>query len=169
MRRVFLLFFVFAVSLMVSRGGDSYKGYRGYVDIALGDTYNLKTAQTFSSKNMQPYGMLSTTHGVVLKKGFVGGGVGYYHSYREGDNIYPIYAVGRYTFDSVKLDPYIERRVGIVYDPLWVRPVQAYGAHNAGKSLHKRLQAGLRLSFFSRPSRYFTANAALVLSYAFGK
>ena len=44
-----------------------------------------------------------------------------------------------------------------------------YGAMSVGIKVYKGFQVGLRGSVFSRPSRYFTANAAVVLSYAFGK
>ena len=60
-------------------------------------------------------------------------------------------------------------RGGIIYDPRWVSKVQAYGALITGVTVYKMLQVGLRLSLFSRPSRFFTANAAFVLSYELGK
>ena len=59
--------------------------------------------------------------------------------------------------------------MGIVYDPRWIQTVQAYGALSAGTNVYKSLQVGVRFSMFSRPSRYFTANAAVVLSYEIGK
>ena len=169
--RKFILSFVCLVSLtlVLTYGGEPGKGYRAYADAALGDAYNFNTAQTISTNNMQLYSMVSTIHGYAMKNWFVGGGVGYYHSFRDGENMFPIFAAGRLTFEKTKLNPFIETRAGIIYDPRWVRPVQAYGAMSAGINVYKRLQAGLRLSLFSRPSRYFTANAAIVLSYAFGK
>lgn len=118
---------------------------------------------------MQFYSMISTTHGYVIKNWFVGGGISYYHSFRDKENMYPVYAAGRYTFGNVKLNPYIESRAGIIYDPRWVHEVQAYGALGVGVNAYKRLQHGLRLSLFSRPNRYFTANGALVVSYSIGK
>ena len=152
---------------VLTYGFEPYnKGYRGYFEIALGDAYNFNTAQTISTNNMQLYSMVSTTHGYVLDNWFVGGGVGYYHSVRDRENMFPVYAAGRYTFDSVRLRPYIETRAGIIYDSKWVRPVQAYGALRTGVNFFKQLQIGFGFSLFSRPSRFFTANATIVLSYA---
>lgn len=167
----FLFFFTLICWLSVSivYGQEMDKGYRGYVDVAMGDAYNLNTAQTLSTNNMQLYGMVSTTHGYYLNKWFIGGGIGYYHSFRDKENMYPIYAAGRYTFVNAKVKPYIETRAGIMYDPRWVHQVQAYGALSVGMKMYKRLGIGLRGSIFSRPSRYFTANAAVVLSYELGK
>lgn len=156
------------ISLGNARGEETYQGYRGYVDVALGDAYNFNTNQKISTNNMQFYSMISTTHGYVIKNWFVGGGIGYYHSFRDKENMYPIYAAGRYTFGNVKLNPYIESRAGIVYDPRWVHEVQAYGSLGGGISVYKRLQVGLRLSVFSRPSRYFTVNGEIGVSYALG-
>lgn len=170
MKKKLLLFLgLIWISLGNARGEETYHGYRGYVDVALGDAYNFNTNQKISTNNMQFYSMISTTHGYVIKNWFVGGGIGYYHSFRDKENIYPVYAAGRYTFASFKVYPYIETRAGIIYDPHWVHNVQAYGAVSGGMSVYKRLQVGLRLSVFSRPSRYFTVNGEVVLSYAIGK
>lgn len=166
-RFVFVL--IFALFFTIARSEEPKNGYRGYFDLAVGDAYNLNTAQTISTNNMQWYSMLSTTHGYQLKNWFVGAGVGYYHSYRDKENMYPFYAAGRYTFRNVKIKPYIGLRAGIMYDPLWVEKVQKYGALSAGLCIYKGFQAGIRMSVFSRPSRYFTANAAVVISYEFGK
>lgn len=168
-RNLLLLFCLVWSSVTVVIAGEPNKGYRGYVNLALGDAYNLNTAQKISTNNMQLYSEISTTHGYLLKNWFVGGGVGYYHSFRDKENMYPVYAAGQYIFRTVKFCPYIETRAGIVYDPRWVHQVQAYGALSAGMNVYKRLQVGLRMSAFSRPSRYFTANAAVVLSYEIGK
>lgn len=157
------------LSIAIARGGEPNKRYRGYVDIAIGDAYNFNTAQKISTNNMQLYGEMSTTHGYLLKNWFVGGGVGYYHSFRDAENMYPVYAAGRYTFENVRMMPYLEVRAGIIYDSRWVHQVQAYGALSAGMNVYNRLQVGLRLSMFSRPSRYFTANAAVVFCYVIGK
>ena len=166
MKRMFLLFISLSwISIYTMKAEEQFKGYRGYVDFALGDAYNLNTAQPISINNMQWYCEITTTHGYVLNKWFVGGGIGYYHSFRDKENMYPIYAAGRYTFENAIIKPYIETRVGIVYDPRWISQVQAYGALSIGMNVYKRLQVGLRLSMFSRPSRYFTANAAVVISY----
>lgn len=155
------------MAVVIAAGPNN--GYRGYVDFAFGDAYNFNTAQKISTNNMQLYSEISTTHGYHQGNWFVGGGVGYYHSFRDKENMYPVYAAGQYIFRNVKMNPYIETRVGIVYDPRWVHQVQAYGALGVGMSVYKRLQVGLRISAFSRPSRYYTANAAVVLSYAIGK
>lgn len=167
----FLSVFVFICWFSVPnvQGQDSGKGYRGYVDVDMGDAYNLNTAQTISTNNMQLYSMISTTHGYYIDRWFIGGGIGYYHSFRDKENMYPIYAAGRYSFVNVKTKPYIETRAGIMYDPNWVHQVQAYGALGVGLKMYKRLEFGIRGSVFSRPSRYFTANAAVVISYKFGK
>ena len=166
-RFVFVL--IFALFFIIARGEEPKNGYRGYVEFAVGDAYNMNTAQTISTNNMQWYTMFSTTHGYQLKNWFVGAGVGYYHSYRDKENMYPLYATGRYSFENTKLRPYIGVRAGIMYDPLWIEKVQKYCALSAGLSIYKGIQAGIRMSVFSRPSRYFTTNAAVVLSYEFGK
>lgn len=153
----------------IVRGGEPKRGYQGYVDFALGGTYNLNTAQLFSTNNMQLYSEITTTHGYMFNNWFVGGGVGYYHSFSDEENIYPIYATGRYTFEKFKIRLYLEARAGIAYDPYWIEKVQKYGAMSIGIRVYKRLQVGLRETVFCRPSRYFTANAAVVISYEFGK
>lgn len=169
MKKFCFFFCVLCSSVTIAMAGEPHRGYRSYVDFALGDAYNFNTAQTISTNNMQLYCELTTTHGYALKNWFVGGGIGYYHSFLDKENMYPIYAAGRYTFESAKVKPYIETRGGIVYDSRWVRPVQAYGSLSAGIRVYKGLQLGMRALIFSRPSRYFTANAAVVLSYEFGK
>lgn len=170
MKRFVLQFFCFASFLMANaQDGKSANGYRGYVDFAVGDAYNFNTDQKISTNNMQWYSMFSTTHGYVMKNWFVGAGVGYYHSYRDKENMYAFYAAGRYTFEKAKIKPYIEARAGIIYDPLWIEKVQKYGALSVGVSVYKGLQVGLIGSIFSRPSRFFTANTAVVIGYSFGK
>ena len=169
MRIVLLLFCLACFSVANAQEMVLTKGYRGYVDFALGDAYDLNTAQTVSTNNMQWYSMVSTTHGYALKSWFVGVGVGYYHSYRDKENMYPFYMAGRYTFENTKWNPYIGIRAGIMYDPLWIEKIEEYGALSGGINVYKGLQAGLRVSLFSRPSRYFTANAAIIISYVFGK
>lgn len=169
MKKFLLFFFFIGFTSLIVKADEPYKGYKGYVDVVLGDAYNLNTAQKISTNNMQLYGAITTTHGYQLKNWFVGGGVGYYHSFRDKENMYPVYAAGRYTFCKIKKRPYIETRAGIIYDPRWVQTVQAYGALGAGMNVYKKIQVGLRTSIFSRPSRYFTANAAVVLNYTIGK
>ena len=165
----FLFFVIVWIPFAVAKGGEPCKGYRGFVDFALGDAYNVNTAQKISANNMQLYSMFSTTHGYALNNWFWGGGVGYYHSFRDEENMYPVFAAGRYTFRKCKTNPHIETRAGIIYDPRWVRKVQPYGALSTGMNIYKRLQIGVRLSMFGRPSRYFTANAAVVVGYAIGQ
>ena len=167
MKRYIVLYTCFMCVFYLS--AQDSKGYKGYVDFAVGDAYNLNTAQTISTNNMQWYTMISTTHGYQMKDWFVGAGLGYYHSYRDKENMYPFYLAGRYTFNKVKVKPYIEARAGIMYDPYWIEKVQKYGALSVGIKAYKGFQVGLRGSIFSRPSRYFTANAAVVIGYAFGK
>lgn len=168
-RFVLLLFLLTGFMMANAQEVASSNGYRGYVDLAVGDAYNFNTDQKISTNNMQWYSMISTTHGYVLKNWFIGAGVGYYHSYRDKEDMYSIYAAGRYTFEKANIKPYIEARAGIMYDPYWIEKVQKYGALSAGVSVYKGLQVGLRGSVFSRPSRFFTANAAVVISYTFGK
>lgn len=160
---------VFFLKFTQLYAGEPNKGYRGYLDFSIGDAYNFNTAQTISTNNMQLYSMISTTHGYKLANWFVGAGLGYYHSYRDKENLYPFYLAGRYTLSRTKVKPYIEARAGIMYDPYWIEKTQKYGAMSVGIKVYKGFQVGLRGSVFSRPSRYFTANAAVVLSYAFGK
>lgn len=170
MKKIVLLFIgLVGLSMTIARAGEPNKGYRGYVEYALGDAYNFNTAQKISTNNMQLCGVITSTHGYQVNNWFVGGGLGYYHSFRDKENMYPVFAAGRYTFESVKLKPFIDTRAGIVYDPRWVHEVQAYGAVAGGISFYKRLQVGLRVSVFSRPSRYFTANGEIGISYEFGK
>lgn len=170
MKKIFLLLtYIVVFSSSIAKGEESNMGYRGYVDAAFGDAYNPNPPQIISTNNMQLYIEISTTHGYAFKKWFVGAGGGYYHSFRDKENMYPIYAAGRYTFEDSKLRPYIETRAGVVYDPRWIHTVQAYGALSSGMKVYKWMHVGLRFSIFSRPSRFFTGNAAVVLSYAIGK
>ena len=160
---------VIVLSMVTARGEDPISGYKGFVDVAFGDAYNLNTAQLISTNNMQLYCAISMTHGCRLRNWFVGGGVGFFHSFRDDENMVPVYAAGRYTFEGIEMKPYIETRAGIICDPLWVRKVQVLGALSGGMEVYNRLHVGIGLSVFSRPSRYFTANAALVVSYSFGE
>lgn len=165
----FLIIFLSWSSFAFGQENTSNRGYRGYVDFALGDAYNLNSAQTISTNNMQWFSELTSTHGYAMESWFFGAGAGYYHSYRDKENMYPIYAAGRYTFEKAKIKPYIEARSGIVFDPYWIEKVQYYGALNIGLKVYKGLQVGVRMSMFSRSNRFFTANAAVVLSYAIGR
>ena len=169
MRRTLLLF-VLVMSCMISaKGGDSHSGYRGYMDIALGDAYNFNTAQTVSINNMQLYVMFSSVQGYYHKKWFIGSGIGYYYSCRDMEKIYPAFVASRYEFRMFKKQCGIESRLGIMYDPFWVEKVQNYGSFAFGVNVHKRLILDLRVSVFSRPSRFFTANAAVVVRYKIEK
>lgn len=167
MRRiVFLCLFLCLLTVMWAQDVSRLR-YKGFVDLETGIAYNLNTAQTISTNNMQFFTILTTTHGIQLKKCFVGLGVGYMHSYRDKENIYPIYGAFRYTWEKSMLKPFADVRMGVVYDPYWISKVQAYGAVSLGVALYKNIQLGFRATVFSRPSRYFTANASVVLGYAF--
>ena len=141
--------------------------YKGIVDMVGGIAYNLNTAQTVSTNNMQFFSSVTTSHGFQLKQCYLGLGVGYYHSYRDKENIYPVYGVFRYTWEYIQLKLFADVRLGIAYDPYWISKVQAYGAVSLGVELYKNIQLGCRATVFSRPSRYFTLNASVVLGYAF--
>lgn len=141
--------------------------YKGFVDVEGGIAYNLNTAQTVSTINMQFMTCLTTTHGVAFKNVFLGAGLGYYRSYRDNENIYPFYLAGRYTFAKGKLKPFLEARGGIVYDAKWIETTQLYGSLTFGVNVYKRFQIGCRGVLFTRPSRYFTTNASVVLGYEF--
>ena len=141
--------------------------YQGHVDIEGGIAYNLNTAQTVSTNNMQFFTILTTTYGIQFKQCFVGLGLGYMHSYRDKENMYPFYGAFRYAWENVRLHPFADVRMGIVYDPYWISRVQAYGIMGVGLEVYKKMQIGCRATIFSRPSRYFTATASVVLGYAF--
>lgn len=166
-RRIVSLCLVLLFAALLHAQDESRLKYKGFVDIESGMAYNLNTAQTVSTNNMQYFSSVTTTHGVQLKPCFVGIGVGYYHSFRDDENIYPIFGAFRYDWKNVKLKPFTDLRLGIVYDPYWISKVQAYGAIGLGVELYRKVQLGCMASIFSRPSRYFTANVALVLGYAF--
>ena len=167
MRRVVSLCLGMCLAMVLHAQNESKLKYRGLVDIESGVAYNLNTAQTVSSNNMQFFSSITTTHGVQLNQCFVGMGVGYYHSFRDDENIYPIFGSFRYDWKDVKLNPFADLRLGVAYDPYWISKVQAYGAISFGVEFYKKMQLGCRASIFSRPSRYFTVNAAVVLGYVF--
>lgn len=167
MKRTITACLVFCFTVVLYAQNESQLKYKGLVDIETGIAYNLNTAQNVSTNNMQLFSSITTTHGVQWKQYFVGIGAGYYHSYRDDENIYPIFGAFRYNWEKVKLKPFVDLRLGIVYDPYWITKVQMYGAINMGVEMYKKIQLGCRVSIFSRPSRYFTANAAVVLGYAF--
>lgn len=167
MRRIISSIFFLCLTNVLWAQDVSNLEYKGFVDLETGIAYNLNTAQTVSTNNMQFFTTVTTTHGVKMKQYFVGIGVGYMHSYRDKENIYPVYGAFRYTYDKVRLKPFADVRFGIVYDPDWISKVQTYGAISIGLEVYKKLQVGCRASIFSRPSRYFTANASVVLGYSF--
>lgn len=167
MKRLLCFCLLLSLGVLLHAQDNLALKYRGMVDMEGGIAYNLNTAQTVSTNNMQFFSSITTTHGVQLKQCFVGLGVGYYHSYRDKENIYPIYGAFRYNWDRVKLKPFADVRLGIAYDPYWFSKVQAYGAIGLGIEVYKKIQLGCRATIFSRPSRYFTANASVVLGYEF--
>lgn len=167
MRRIISsIFFLCLTSALWAQDVSSLK-YKGLVDLETGIAYNLNTAQTVSTNNMQFFTTVTTTHGIQFKQYFVGLGLGYMHSYRDKENIYPFYWTFRYAWEKVRLHPFADIRLGIVYDPYWISTVQAYGTMSVGVEVYKKLQVGCRATIFSRPSRYFTANASVVLGYSF--
>jgi hypothetical protein len=93
--------------------------------------------------------------------------VWYMHTYRDNENIYPAYEAFRYTWRNFRLKPYADMCLGIVYDPYWISKVHTYGTISIGVGAYNNLQVGCRASIFSRTSRYFSANASVVLGYAF--
>ena len=167
MGRIVCLCVVLCLTIGLFAQNMSSLKYQGFVDVEGGIAYNLNTAQTVSTNNMQFFTTVSTTHGIQIKQCFVGLGVGYMHSYRDKENMYPAYGAFRYTYDKVRLKPFADVRLGIVYDPYWISKVQTYGAISIGAEVYKKLQIGCRASVFTRPSRYFTANASVVLVYKF--
>lgn len=167
MKRNGCLCLAICMAIVLHAQNDVSLKYKGMVDMEGGIAYNLNTAQTVSTNNMQFFTTFSTTHGIQMKRCFVGLGVGYMHSYRDKENIYPMYGAFRYTWEKTRLKPFADVRLGIVYDPYWISKVQKYGAVSIGVEVYKKLQVGCRASIFSRPSRYFTANASVVLGYAF--
>lgn len=168
MKRIIgLCFFLCVACTMWAQEETSTMKYKGLVDLESGIAYNLNTAQAISTNNMQFFTTLTTTHGVQLKQYFVGLGVGYMHSYRDEENIYPLFAAFRYDRINAKWKPFADVRLGIVYDTYWISKVQAYGSISVGFEIYKNIQLSCRGSIFSRPSRYFTANAGVLLSYAF--
>lgn len=166
-RKIVCLCTALCLTVMLSAQDEVLLKYRGFMDLEGGIAYNLNTAQTVSTNNMQFFTTVTTTHGIQMKQYFVGLGVGYMHSYRDKENIYPMYGAFRYTYDKVRLKPFADVRLGIVYDPYWISRVQTYGALSIGVEVCKKFHIGCRASIFSRPSRYFTTNASFVLGYAF--
>lgn len=167
MKRIVSLCLAICMAVVLHAQNDAPLKYLGMLDMDGGIAYNLNTAQTVSTNNMQFYSSVTTTHGIQLKQYFLGLGLGYYHSYRDKENVYPLYGAFRYSWDKEQLKPFVDVRLGIAYDPYWISEVQAYGTLGVGFELYKNIQLGCRATIFSRPSRYFTANASLMIGYAF--
>lgn len=165
--KIVCLCMALCLTVGLSAQNVSSLNYKGFVDMEGGIAYNLNTAQTVSTNNMQYFSTITTTHGIQMRQCFVGLGVGYMHSFRDKENIYPMYGAFRYVWETVRMKPFADVRLGLVYDPYWITKVQKYGAISIGVEVYKNLQAGCRASIFSRPSRYFTANASVVLGYSF--
>lgn len=142
--------------------------YRGYVEAGVGAAYNLNTAQTISSLNMQPLWMVSTSHGVRYKGLFGGVGVGYNFTQRDKEKMYIAFADLRYGFEKCKLAPFLGVKAGMIYDPYWIEKVKSYGALGVNVDVYKGLRIGVKGSIFCRPARHFTANGLFVVSYSFG-
>ena len=167
MRKIVCLSITLCLAIGLFAQNESSLKYVGLVDLEGGIAYNLNTAQTVSTNNMQFFTTVTTTHGIQMKQCFVGLGVGYMHSYRDKENIYPIYGAFRYSWEKSRVKPFADVRLGVVYDSYWINKVQKYGAISIGVEVYKKLQVSCRASIFSRPSRYFTVNSSVVLGYAF--
>ncbi len=167
MKRIVCLYLILCISVALHAQNGFFLRYKGFFDIEGGIAYNLNTAHTVSTNNMQLFTTFTTTHGIKFNQCFIGLGIGYYHSFIDKENIYPIYGAFRYTWEKIRLKPFAGVRLGIAYDPYWINRTQMYGAVNFGVEIYKNLQLGCRGTIFSRPSRYFTANASMVLGYAF--
>lgn len=153
--RFFISFILVSTGCSYSWAQDKTAKYKGLVDLESGVAYNFNTAQLISTNNMQIMSFISSIHGVEIKNWFVGVGVGYYHSFRDSENIYSLFGASRvYPFrknDKILL----ELRLGCLYDPYWVARFQCYGSFGCGYYVLNNLQLGLRGSIFSCPSRFF--------------
>lgn len=141
--------------------------YKGFVELGVGAAYNLNTAQTVSSVNMQTLWELQTSHGVFYKGWFGGLGIGYHHSQRDKENMYLAYGDVRYSFVKCKLQPTLGLKGGIILDPYWIDKMQWYGTLSASLRVYDRIHVGMEGAVYSRPSRHFTANAVFVVSFEF--
>ena len=141
--------------------------YKGFVELGVGAAYNLNTAQTMSVVNMQALYTVATSHGVTYKDWFGGLGVGYHHSQRDKEDMYLTYGDVRYCFEKHNLQPTIGLKGGGIFDPYWIEKVQVYGALSASLCVCNRIRVGIEGSLFGRPSRHFTANGVVVVSYDF--
>ena len=96
MKKIVSLFITLCLAIGIFAQNESSLKYGGLVDLEGGIAYNLNTAQTVSTNNMQFFTTVTTTHGIQMKQCFVGLGVGYMHSYRDKENIYPIWSIPLY-------------------------------------------------------------------------
>ena len=167
MKRIISLCLFLCVAIAIKAQDINDMKYKGFADLEIGIAYNFNTAQLVSTNNMQLFSTITTTHGIQLKQCFVGVGVGYIHSCRDKENIFPMFCAFCYDWKDMKRKPFTDVRLGIVYDSYWISKVQGYGAISLGVELYKSIQMGCRAAIFSRPSRYFTANASVVLRYSF--
>ena len=162
-------FFCFIIGICITLALHARKEchYKGMLELECGAAYNFNTAQLVSTNNMQLFTTIATIHGLYLKPYFVGLGGGFYHSFRDNENIYPVFTEFRYDWGDMRFKPYIDLRLGVVYDPYWISTVQGYGGFGIGVQVYENLHFGCRGAVFSRPSRYFTANASIVIGYYF--
>lgn len=163
------LMFVYPVFSQDINKGCKAISYRGFVELGGGTAYNLNTAQTISTVNMQIYWSVTTSHGISYEGLYAGIGVGYNHTQCDKENMYLTYADVRYVFEKCKVAPSLGLKAGIMYDPYWIEKVQKYAALTISIGVYKGLGVGLEGSIFSRPSRHFTVNALFVVSYTIGK
>ena len=143
--------------------------YRGHVEAGVGAAYNVNTAQTVSTLNMQTLWSIGTSHGVKYKGMFGGLGLEYNHSQRDKENMYLFYGDVRYTFEKCKIQPMIGVKGGMIYDPYWTETTKPYGALSGSVKVYDKFRVGLEGTIFKRPARHFTANALVVVSYTIGK
>lgn len=141
--------------------------YRGIVELGVGAAYNVNTAQTLSSLNMQPLWAVSTSHGVKYKGLFSGVGIGYNFSQRDNEKMCLAFGDVRYCFEKCKLAPSVVVKAGMIFDHYWVEKVKPYGAMGVNVDVCKGLRVGVEGSIFSRPARHFTANGICVVSCSF--
>lgn len=147
--------------------GDRAIGYRGIVELGIGAAYNVNTAQTISSLNLQPLWAVSTSHGVKYKGLFGGVGIGYNFSQRDNEKMCLAFGDVRYCFEKCKLAPSVGVKAGMIFDHYWVEKVKPYGAMAVNVDVCKGLRVGVEGSIFSRPARHFTANGICVVSCSF--
>lgn len=166
---LFAIFITLSANAQVEELCGSSMSYKGFVEVGGGSAYNLNTAQTVSTVNLQALLAVSTIHGVSYKNWFGGLGLGYYNPQRDNENQFLVFADTRYIFCKNKIKPAYGLKIGIIYDSGWIEKTQKYMALNGSFRLDEKLRLGLEASLFSRPSRHFTTNALVVVCYAIGK